>query len=210
MNGQSKDRRIRKTRRALRDALATLMAKKNIRDISVQELVDLADLNRATFYLHYKDIYDLLHQIENEVVEEINAIIDLHMPNEKREPYPFFVALMQYIEENVSLCNMLLGENSNHSFLEKLCAIIEDRCLRTWLSSYGLQNAEEELSYFSSYMIYGYVAVITKWFRAGMPFSPEKLARMMGGMGVDGIGFLDHIQQEAQDANGNRKPAGSA
>ena len=54
------DRRIRRTRALLRQGLIQLMETKDIKDISVKELSDLADINRGTFYLHYNDIYDML------------------------------------------------------------------------------------------------------------------------------------------------------
>ena len=53
------DRRIRRTRTLLRQGLIQLMATKDIKDISVKELSDLADINRGTFYLHYNDIFDM-------------------------------------------------------------------------------------------------------------------------------------------------------
>lgn len=194
MNDVTRDRRVRKTKKALREGLSVLMAQKNIREISVQELSDLADLNRATFYLHYRDIYDLQQQIENEVVEEINAIMEQYMPTKEGDhPYPLFVALLTYIEDNASLCKMLLGKNSSRTFLDKLCTIVEERCLRTWLANYRVQEMEEELSYFSSYIVYGYVAIIEKWVESGMETTPEKLAGMMGSMGLYGIGFLEKL-----------------
>ena len=52
------DRRVRKTKRQLRLALMKLMADKSIKDISVRELAAIADINRGTFYIHYKDVYD--------------------------------------------------------------------------------------------------------------------------------------------------------
>ena len=58
------DRRVRKTKKQLRQGLTQLLQTKNINEISVRELSDLVDINRGTFYLHYRDIYDLLDQIE--------------------------------------------------------------------------------------------------------------------------------------------------
>lgn len=195
MNTRSSDRRVRKTKKALRDSLATLLMQKNIRDISVQELAELADLNRATFYLHYRDVFDLQQQIEDEVVREMSAILDRHLPDESSGPSPLFVALLQYIQENAALCNMLLGENSNNTFLDKLCIIIEERCLRHWVLEHGITRPEEEVSYFNSYMVFGYVAVIAKWTRTGMKMPPQKLADLMGKMGLYGVGFLSDDPQ---------------
>ena len=53
------DRRIRKTRKQLKDCLISLLKTKRIQDITVRELTEMADLNRGTFYLHYKDVFDL-------------------------------------------------------------------------------------------------------------------------------------------------------
>lgn len=192
MNAKTVDRRVRKTKKALREGLAVLLAEKNIRDISVQELSDLADLNRATFYLHYKDIFDLQQQIENEVVEEINSILDRYMPiRNAEEPFPLFVALLTYIQENASLCEMFLGKNNSGTFLDKLCTIVEEKCLHNWLNNFRAREDSEGLSYFSSYIVYGYVAAIAKWVEFGMKTPPEKMAEMMGSMGLYGIGFLE-------------------
>ena len=62
--GEKMDRRVRKTRAQLRAGLARLMQQKNIKEITVKELVDEIDINRSTFYLHYTDIYQMLQSIE--------------------------------------------------------------------------------------------------------------------------------------------------
>ncbi len=56
------DRRVRRTRRQLQQALVTLMREKELREITVRELTELADVNRGTFYAHYKDLEDMLEQ----------------------------------------------------------------------------------------------------------------------------------------------------
>ena len=67
MNDDRQDRRIRKTRSALRRCLSALLLKKPVKDISVRELTELADINRGTFYLHYHDVFDLLQNLEEEM-----------------------------------------------------------------------------------------------------------------------------------------------
>lgn len=75
---QTRDRRIRRTRRQIRRALAQLMQQKSASEITVKELVDLADINRSTFYLHYNDIFDLLAAVEQELFDEIYAAVHIH------------------------------------------------------------------------------------------------------------------------------------
>ena len=70
--GEKMDRRVRKTRAQLRAGLARLMQQKNIKEITVKELVDEIDINRSTFYLHYTDIYQILHS--RRILEQIHWI----------------------------------------------------------------------------------------------------------------------------------------
>ena len=72
------DRRVRKTRRQLRECLITLLKEKKVQDITVRELTDMADLNRGTFYLHYKDVFDLLEKTEAELQEDFNQLVCKH------------------------------------------------------------------------------------------------------------------------------------
>ena len=72
------DRRVRKTRRQLKECLTRLLKEKKIQDITVRELAEMADINRGTFYLHYKDVFDLMDQIKNELVEEVESVLTHH------------------------------------------------------------------------------------------------------------------------------------
>lgn len=71
-NKRHSDRRVKKTKKAIQDALMTLMDKKNISDITIIELTKEADVNRKTFYNHYSDIYQVMDEIENNLVEDLN------------------------------------------------------------------------------------------------------------------------------------------
>lgn len=71
MSTKKLDPRVRRSRRMLRDALIGLMKEREYEEISVSEIAERADLNRATFYLHYKDKQDLLQQSIDDVLSEI-------------------------------------------------------------------------------------------------------------------------------------------
>ena len=65
------DLRQRKTRKAIKKAFLKLHEKKPVEKITVKELAGIAQISKATFYLHYRDIYDLAEQLQKEVIEEI-------------------------------------------------------------------------------------------------------------------------------------------
>ena len=66
MNSPADDRRVRKTKKALRQGLVSLLEKKNLKDVTVRELTDAVDLHRGTFYVHYRDIYELYDRMWQE------------------------------------------------------------------------------------------------------------------------------------------------
>ena len=71
------DLRIERTRRSIINAFIELRSAKNIEKITVKELAEKACINKATFYQHYHDIYDLSGQLEDELIRNvINSIPD--------------------------------------------------------------------------------------------------------------------------------------
>jgi AcrR family transcriptional regulator len=72
------DPRVKRTRQLLQQAFTMLMQEKSFRDITVQDIADRATVNRATFYAHYVDKYDLFdsfirEQFHQHVVEKLPA-----------------------------------------------------------------------------------------------------------------------------------------
>lgn len=67
------DMRVERTRKSIGEAFLALRAKKAIEKITVKELSELAYINKATFYLHYRDLYDLAEQMESEFIESCLA-----------------------------------------------------------------------------------------------------------------------------------------
>ena len=80
MADKKKDLRFRKTELSIRAAFFELLKSRRMSEITVAEISRKAMLGRGTFYLHYKDIHDLLDTLENEYVEAIGNIIDEYYP----------------------------------------------------------------------------------------------------------------------------------
>lgn len=70
MNTKGKNRNVQRTQALLKDGLTELMQTKPVQNITVRELTDYVNLNRGTFYLHYRDIQDLLEHLENDILDE--------------------------------------------------------------------------------------------------------------------------------------------
>ena len=115
------DRRIRKTRAALKGALANLMLVKQVKDISVRELTDLADVNRGTFYLHYKDVFDLLEKTEDDILEEFKETLnEFDEKSVSDDATRFFESVYTLCMKNGDFIRILIGENGDIRFLNSL------------------------------------------------------------------------------------------
>ena len=69
------DQRTRLTKMLIRKAFTSLLSQKPIQSISIKELCAQAGINRGTFYAHYLDIYDLLEQMEQEMMADFQEVL---------------------------------------------------------------------------------------------------------------------------------------
>ena len=178
MNESIMDRRVRKTRATLRRCLTTLLQTKKIQEITVRELAEMADINRGTFYLHYKDVYDLMEQIENELVTELEQMLDLYrVPDLKAKPSLFFSDLYPLIQKNADIITCLLGENGDLNFVNRLKTMLPERCLRRWLELKTPKD-EDTLEAYSAFIVSGCVGIVQYWLESGMKEPAKRMAEL--------------------------------
>lgn len=172
----SNDRRVRKTKKALRTALAELMAEKDIHSITVRELTDKADIHRATFYTHYRDVYDLYDQLENSVLERIGATV-VSMPTHTYDS--IYKAVIDYVCEDTALCKIFLGTNSNHKFQNHISKLLEESYLKIWMFEENITEITEEMRYLTTYHISGCLAIISRWIDSNFSYSREEVIELI-------------------------------
>lgn len=167
------DRRIRRTKKALREALSELMMEKELRSITIQELSDKADVHRATFYAHYKDIYDLYEQLEDAIVHEIGAIIVEDPTHTYREQYE---KLIDYVFDNSKACRMFL---KNPNFQERISRFLEEKYYEIWQYETGENEVTEEWWFLTRYHMHGFLAIIGRWMEHDYAYPKDKLIDMI-------------------------------
>ena len=119
--GNQMDRRAIKTKKAIREAFLSLLSKKSIFKITVAEVSQGADLGRGTFYLHYKDIFDLYDHIENELFSEIEQLIERSCSDNSPENLlNFSNTITQYIMNNRSTFLLLIKPENGGRNLYRL------------------------------------------------------------------------------------------
>lgn len=191
MAAESMDRRVRKTRRQLRECLVALLKEKKVQDITVRELTDMADINRGTFYLHYRDVFDLLEKTENELLGEFNRVMQEHdMIELKDRPSPIFLEIYTLAYENADLVEILLGDNGDLNFLNRLKQLVREKCLNDWINSYCPRNSAAFES-FVAFIVSGCLGMVQYWFQNGLKETPEQLAKLTEHIITLGLGALD-------------------
>lgn len=170
------DRRVRKTRKALREALAKLMTQKELRYITVRELTEVADVHRATFYAHYQDVNDLYEQLENSVLTELDEMIDSSPTNSYDSVYR---AIINYVYANAEIWNMLFGNHGNKNFQNNVCELVEKKFLNIWLLEENKRDITDEMRYLTTYHIQGCIAIISLWVNSSFSSPKENLIELI-------------------------------
>jgi AcrR family transcriptional regulator len=175
------DRRVRKTKEQLRKAFTDLLMEKDINSISVKELTELADLNRGTFYLHYKDIFDLYKQIQDEMYDEFQLIFKKHLKNSRRAGLPLIVSeAFEFLLKNRELCIAILNSQDS-TLLSDIIELGKPKTEEEWHSLLG--NVPPELyEHYYAFITSGTVGLIRSWLMSGMTESPKEMAQLAGRM----------------------------
>ncbi|MCD8088542.1 MAG: TetR family transcriptional regulator C-terminal domain-containing protein [Oscillospiraceae bacterium] len=172
----TEDRRVRKTEKALQNALSELMLHKDLRHITVQELADAADIHRVTFYSHYHDVYDLYEQIVKRVLAELGEIV-------KEDPAHLYSntyeAIINYLYNNQTLFYMLLCNDIDNTFISRVCNLLEKKYLDIWLFEDNLSVVSDEMRLLTSYHIHGCIALLTMWARNDFSASKQEITQLL-------------------------------
>ena len=176
MDGKKLDRRVKYTKTMLKNALVQLMKQQNISTISVKALCDQADINRSTFYSHYNDQYDLLHQVEGEVMDNVRRHLKKVLPESFDDKAPVFVLtrIFEYAKENSELFQVLLSENSDYLIQKDIIEL--SQIVSSQINSMLEPRTKE---YLKEFRTAGCISVVQKWLKDGTLESPEEMSNII-------------------------------
>ena len=179
---KKEDRRVRRTKKLLTHALTKLLEKKQVNEITVKELTDLADMNRGTFYLYYKDIYDMLEKIEDEMFQKLDVIAQTHEHGDiTQEVKPLLLDLFRFIGENQEMCRVLLSPNGDINFLHRLYEAIRERIREIWADQVEAVS-EKEFDYRYSFVVFGCAGMIRAWVNRNCQETDLQMAELADAM----------------------------
>lgn len=171
------DRRVIKTRRQLKKGLAALMKEKSVNQITVKELVEEVDINRSTFYLHFKDIQNLLREIEENMEAQIKRAIEEHpIVSGNENAFYFIEDMFRVLDEEREISKALIGPNGDMGFIHRIERIIKENSRGTLEKMFP--GKKEDLKYFYAFCLSGCLGLVKVWLNEGEEKSPEEMAQM--------------------------------
>lgn len=167
------DPRVIRTRRMFKEAFVSLLETDFDQSrLTIQKLSDQAELNRATFYLHYQDIEDMKEQIATEMLEQLQEKIQPLLEDQAVADQPI-ISFLDHIYDNAALFNIMLEDNH---FRKKLffmiSEVVSDR-RQTRQSITERRKVPAEIIAASTF------GIILWWIGAGTPYSSRHLAKQI-------------------------------
>ena len=174
------DRRQRKTREAIFSAFTQLLSQKEYAAITVGEIIELADVGRATFYAHFETRDYLLKEFCEELFCHIFDAAGKESHKHRHifdcdAPDSVFLHLLHHLQKNDNNLLSLLASQNNELFLGYFKANLE-RLIESQLALFeGRRKEEIPESFWKNHILTTFVETIKWWIRGGMQESPETI-----------------------------------
>jgi AcrR family transcriptional regulator len=180
---QKQDRRSRRTRARLINALLELLGHKSINSITVTELTEMADVNRATFYSHYRDVHDMLDQLKADWSKTIYEVVSKHSRCIGKGDYaPLIKEIVDYLDKNESLISAVMGPNGDGTFFNDIIEVLRQACYEAMISENNelrelFATHPNECNYHFYFISGGVVSILKSWIENGSQESPEQITQ---------------------------------
>lgn len=170
------DRRIIKSKEAIKKAVIELISEKNFNQITIQNIADKANVSRKTIYLHYLDKFDLLDKL---IEEHINELEELRDASSEMDFIDGGLIWFEYLEKNYLFFSTMLASQGALSFRNRFLEfVIEGLKGEVTIAEGKNQGFSEEV--ILRFIAGAYVELVEWWFKNEMPYSPRDMAKQVG------------------------------
>lgn len=185
----SEDRRVQRTKKAIRNAFAELLVEKEVGDITVREIAELADINRKTFYNYYAGVHEVVDELENEVVSSFEAVLEnVDWVQAIESPYTVFARVTAVISTDIDFYAHLFTMTGNSSLTNKLVRLIKEKIR----SALGDRVSADERAADTAlvYTLNGMLSAYQSWFSADRQQTLEELTETISVLCFHGLSGL--------------------
>lgn len=172
------DRRIRKTKKLLRESLFALLERKSINSITVTELTKLADVNRSTFYSYYNDIPDMANKIQDEIYDVFSdtVINTFDGENDTEKIAGYIKNFLDFCRDNENICRFITRNDCNNKLFNRIVkgvqSVVPD-------SEADYDGKSDPRYYLTTFALSGMMHVIIEWLKDGMKIPSDDMAKFL-------------------------------
>lgn len=166
------DARIRYTKMVIKESFVSLLKEKPLNKITVKEICEMAQINRATFYKYYADAFDLMDKIEDEILLELNEIIK---KSSQSGIINTLIQILERMKDNGKLYVTLFSENGDSGFPMKIFKMCYTGVEEQNHKKYP-QLTEKQRAWIYVYTAQGSSGIMNYWISDGMVESPKEIA----------------------------------
>jgi AcrR family transcriptional regulator len=170
-------------------------SEKGFAHVTVRDITERAMVNRATFYRHYEDKYDLL----THYMEELSRLIDSEegessLGNQIAQsldmPPPGLVKVLRHMQANADFYRVMLGKNGDPTFCAQTFRSLIEQGYRRILSSQNIQtdSSRPPIDLMVSYILNAGIGAIVWWLENDQLYSPEQMAVWLYQLSMASIG----------------------
>ena len=172
------DRRVVKTKKAIHNAFAKLLTEKELNDITISDIAELADINRKTFYNYYAGIYEVVDEIEDGIVQTLrDALNGADIRQALQNPYLFFHKLTSIINTDLEFYGHLLSMRGNLSLVTKIVAAMKETMRDAVMAQ--LPADQERVDLILDYSLSGMLSVYQNWFNSDRSLTLEEISEIL-------------------------------
>ncbi len=180
------DRRVLKTKRAIRNAFAKLMVEKDINDITIIELAEAADINRKTFYNYYSGVYQVVEDIENDISQSYEVLLgDIEFTKTMEAPYSLFERFSILINMDPEFFGYLLSMNGNKALITRIMNLLKNKTREKMVSQLDIEEYRADIMI--DYILSGMLSVYQHWFNSDKSVPIEEVTQIISTMSFGGV-----------------------
>lgn len=181
------DRRVIKTKRAIRNALATLLTEKEYNDITIKDIADTADINRKTFYNYYRGVYQVVEEIENELVGKLDEILgEINFKSYIEDPSDTLKKMNAVMNEDLDFYGHLFSIKDGSTLRQKVVDFFKQKTKENFLKQ--IKSVDESLvDFMLGFIVTGIIAVYQQWFNSDRTRSLDEVSSIVGNLAANGV-----------------------
>ena len=170
-------RRVKMTQKLLKESLIELMEQKNIRQISIKEICEQADVSRSTFYTYYGSQYDLLDAIRKEIIEANQQMAAKEAKHDELHTRLLLEQHFQYILDHIRMFMAFSdGSSEDYEIPRRTMQIILLPYIDSALAVRKPSVSADEYEHICLFCIFGCISVVKNWMRNPTRFTPQALS----------------------------------